>query len=101
MTISASPALRTVNFAVDEQSGTPFDVNVVRSSRTQFSLHNSKASEKFFASKANAALPSTSMTNTEPEKTVIDTHSHQHGTFVCWIEEAQAQTSHAQRSAQT
>jgi MOSC domain-containing protein YiiM len=52
MTISASPALRTVNFAVDEQSGTPFDVIVVRSSRTQSSLHNSKASEKFFASKA-------------------------------------------------
>src|SRR6478735_1185299 len=72
MIISASSALRIVNFAVDEQSGTPFDVIVVRSSRTQSSLHNSKASEKFFASKANVALPSTSIANTDPEKTVID-----------------------------
>src|SRR3954454_16380030 len=74
MTISASSALRTVNLAVEEQRGRPFDVIVVKSSRTQSSLHNSKASRKFFASNANVALPSTSIANTDPEKTVIGTH---------------------------
>src|SRR4051794_19078076 len=72
MRISDPSALRTVNLAVEEQRGTPFDVIVVSSSRTQSSLHNSLASRKFFASNANVALPSTSIANTTPKKPVID-----------------------------
>src|SRR3954462_3388808 len=80
MTISASSALRTVILAVEEQRGRPFDVIVVKSSRTQSSLHNSKASRKFFASNVNVALPSTSIANTAPEKTVMALTFHQYRT---------------------
>ncbi|UPJ81918.1 hypothetical protein IVB16_08105 [Bradyrhizobium sp. 183] len=66
--------------AVEEQSGMPFDVIVAKSSRTQPSLHNWDASRKFLASKANVALPSTSIANTTPKKAIIDTHFHQHRT---------------------